>query len=540
MRFRRTWTDVSGGGTVIGLVRELAFRHSGAFAHGFRPVAIVVHSRAEWKREVALRASLAAFPCAVIAFHLREVLGRTPSAWVVPLAMAFANALLAVSIAREALRRRGFLLFWALFALAWTAVAWHGVHFHRPPRPAALLMNLDEIAHTPMPDWSEIPWAVAVAALAFGWLARRASPAGRDLRLATLAAALLCAGLHAGAFLRYRTFEMVRFSEYRDLVRTRGLEGAVVLDGLDIVFGPDGESVLGDLRLDAVTNPPRTLPLDPSAVDRLVIVQLESLDVDAVSRAATPAIARLWEGATRGLLDSLRTSVSGSSSADFQLLTGLRPRTSVPVYRLTWDRHGSALPAHAASRGFSFHAFHGNDRHFWNRGTFFGALGMDFHTAESMPETEFSRWGRADGDLFRYAAARIRPQERAVYFLITLSTHAPYDLVDPAAHLDGAPVKTRYLESVAYLDHALEKFLRSLPREGRTLVAIYSDHTSGVFDSGAAEDERPVPMMLGMLAPDGSLSPLAREGKPVRQLAGTWEIPSLHRFLKDCLDASAP
>jgi hypothetical protein len=51
------------------------------------------------------------------------------------MAMTFGNALMVVSLAREALGRRAFLIFWALYGLAWTAVAWHGLHFHRAPRP---------------------------------------------------------------------------------------------------------------------------------------------------------------------------------------------------------------------------------------------------------------------------------------------------------------------------------------------------------------------------------------------------------------------
>jgi len=502
-------------------------------------LSIVAAARPEWWREVALRVALVFLPCLVLVVHQRGVLGHGPRSWAVPLMMAFANALVVVSIARESLRGRRFLVFWALYALAWTVVAWHGVHFQRPPRPAALFMNLSEVSETPLPDLREIPWSIAAIAFGLGWLARRPSPRGRDLRLATLAAVLLFAGLQAVAFLRYRTQDMLRFSEYRDLVRTHGLEGAVVLDGLELLRGPDVASIFRDLRRDAASHPPTPIPVDPVAADRIIIVQLESLDREALTPEVAPNLAHLWVTATRGLLDPLRTSVSGSSSADFQLLTGLRPLTGVPVYRLPWDRDKGGLPAYSASRGFAFHAYHGNDRHFWNRGPFYSALGADFRSSESIPATEFSRWGRADGDLFRYGAAQAQRSGRAVHFLITLSSHAPYDLVDPAAHSEGASVKARYLQSIAYLDAALGKYLQALPKDGTTLVALYSDHTSSLFDSSGATEEAAVPLMLGLLAPDASLRPLARDGRPVQALPGTYELPALHRFLKGCLDASA-
>ena len=502
-------------------------------------LAIVAAARPEWRNEILLRAVLALLPCAVLVVHLRPVIGARPVGWVVPLVMGFASPFLIISLAREALRGRRFIGFWALYGATWTVVAWHGTHFHRAPRPAALFMNLGEISQVPLPDWHELPIGIAAAALVLGWVSRRPSPRGRNLRLATMAALGLFVVLQGWAFLRYQTRDMLRFSEYRDLVRTHGLEGAATLDGLELLRGGNSAAVLAELHRDAATNPPAAIPLDPVVVDRLVVVQIESLDPEALRPDVAPVLVRLWESATRGLVNSQRTSVSGSSSADFQLLTGLRPLSGVPVYRLGWDHRSESLPAHAAARGFAFHAYHGNERNFWNRGPAYAALGMDFHTSETIPETEFSRWGRADGDLFRYVAARIPTERRAVHFLITLSTHAPYDLVIPPGPLETAPVKTRYLHSMGYLDGALGKFLQALPRDGATLVALYGDHPSGVFDADDPTEERPVPMLLGLLTADGALAPLTRGRQPVHSLPGVHELPALHRFLEDCLDASA-
>jgi Sulfatase len=502
-------------------------------------LSLVAASRPEWRREVALRLALALLPCAVVVLSLRWVLGAFPIAWLVPMAMTFGNALMVVSLAREALGRRSFLIFWLLYGLAWTAVAWHGLHFHRAPRPAALFMNLEELFQVPMPGWGEVPWAVLVAALGLGVLARHPSPRGRDLRFATGAAVALCAVLQAYAFLRYQTRDMLRYSEYRDLVRTHGLEGAVTLDALEILRNARSGTMLGELRRDASENPARPLPLDPLRVDRMVVVQIESLDREALTADVAPVLTGIWNTATRGLVAANRTSVSGSSSADFQLLTGLRARSGVPVYRLGWDGAGQTLPDLAAARGFPFHAYHGNDRNFWNRGPFLTAIHARFHSGESMPGSEFSRWGRADGDLFSFAARHIREEQRGVHFLITLSTHAPFDLVIPPGPLEHAPAKARYLASVRYADGALGRFLQTLPREGSTLIAMYGDHSSGIFETAGTTDEPPVPLVLGTLAPDGSLAPLLAGGRPVQELPGTYELPALHRFIASCLDASA-
>jgi hypothetical protein len=313
-----------------------------------------------------------------------------------------------VSVARELAGRR-FGVFWILYGLAWGAVAWHGTHFQRAPRPAAVFMNLGEISRVPLPGWDEVPWAILVAALGLGLLARHPSPRGRDVRLAMIASVAMCAVLQGYAFLRYPTREMLRFSEYRDLVRTHGLEGAVILDALEILQGEKGGSVLADLRRDAAENPASPLPVDPLRVKRVVILQIESLDHEALTRDVAPVLTAIWQSATRGLVSSDRTSVSGSSSADFQLLTGLRPRSGIPVYRLRWDGAGRTLPDQAIARGFRFHAYHGNDRNFWNRGPFFSALKADFLSSNPSPRPS----SRGGAPMATCSASRRRASARS-------------------------------------------------------------------------------------------------------------------------------
>ena len=92
---------------------------------------------------------------------------------------------------------------------------------------------------------------------------------------------------------------------------------------------------------------------------------------------------------------------------------------------------------------------------------------------------------------------------------------------------------------MSYLDAALTRFLESLPRDGVTMVVLYSDHPSTLFVGSTSVEEATVPMMLGVLAEDGSLAPLGRHGRPVHALPGTYELTALHKYLEDCLDASA-
>ena len=80
------------------------------------------------------------------------------------------------------------------------------------------------------------------------------------------------------------------------------------------------------------------------------------------------------------------------------------------------------------------------------------------------------------------------------------------------------------------------RFLEAVPKDGATLLVLYSDHQSNVH---GGSDEASVPMILGRLSADGSLAPLSRQGRPLRALEGVYEVSSLHRYVKDCLDATA-
>jgi hypothetical protein len=70
-------------------------------------------------------------------------------------------------------------------------------------------------------------------------------------------------------------------------------------------------SMLAELRRDAAENPARALPLEPVRVNRMVLVQVESLDREALTADTAPALTTLWQTATRALVSADRTSVCG-------------------------------------------------------------------------------------------------------------------------------------------------------------------------------------------------------------------------------------
>ena len=464
---RRSPTDLTSPGVrapeCVGLVRAFSVTSTALLAGGSTPSVppaispaiasrapspgarrcspLVAGARPEWRQEVVLRVALALLPCARArappapgARRAARWSGSSRWRW------RFGNALLIVSLAREALRGRGFLVFWALYGLTWTrgGLARHalpprsapGGALHEPggdlPGPAAGLARAAR-RRSPRPRWAS-GGSPAGPRRGDG---TSACDAGRALPLRS---SLQGCGVPPLPDARHAA--LLRVPRPGPDARARG-RGDARRAGACCAGGTPPQCSRSCAGTPARILPP-PIPLDPVAADRLVVLQIESLDLEALRPDVAPVLLRLWESATRGLVNSaahvgLRelerglpacSPVSGRCRASRSTGSG-------------WDHGLESLPAHAAARGFTFHAYHGNDRNFWNRGPFYlRAREWTSRASESIPETEFSRWGRADGDLFRYVAARIPAERRAVHFLITLSTHAPYDLVIPPGPLE--------------------------------------------------------------------------------------------------------
>lgn len=90
------------------------------------------------------------------------------------------------------------------------------------------------------------------------------------------------------------------------------------------------------------------------------------------------------------------------------------------------------------------------------------------------------RWGVRDREMMRVAADRLLAHEGKIFqFIITLSSHSPFDFIDPEDEeiAPGAEYRRwRYFNSIRYADRALQDFYERVP-EG-TLLVIYGDHES--------------------------------------------------------------
>ncbi|WP_312095336.1 LTA synthase family protein [Aminipila sp.] len=99
--------------------------------------------------------------------------------------------------------------------------------------------------------------------------------------------------------------------------------------------------------------------------------------------------------------------------------------------------------------------------------------------------TEWMGWGLTDSEFYPQAMKYIKELQEPFYsFVITLSNHHPYEMLDKYKFIDLAPedegtLVGNYLNSAAYTDYALSKLFDEFKRAGlyeNTVFAFYGDH----------------------------------------------------------------
>jgi phosphoglycerol transferase MdoB-like AlkP superfamily enzyme len=194
---------------------------------------------------------------------------------------------------------------------------------------------------------------------------------------------------------------------------------------------------------------------------------------------------------------------TGSSDADFAVLTGTLPNGRIAPYKVLGFPYTNTLPQAARAAGFSTISIHGYSGNFFARRPAFNQMGFteilfaDDLVRRGCPLVE----GAVDDDeVLRWSSDALRQTPLPIiHFIITFTSHGPFDRV-PEARRELYPKqrgKTEgYLNSMRYVDRALESYLAALP-EGATIV-LYGDHASGVrgYQQPAAAASNKVPWLI--------------------------------------------
>ena len=298
----------------------------------------------------------------------------------------------------------------------------------------------------------------------------------------------------------------------------------------------DGDALLRKAMLAAQFKSDRITPLDGLVhlEEKVAIVQVESLDDSVIDfeiehQAVMPFLRGLSKRAMRYRISAVHES--GSCDADFVMLMNLYPIGDASPYVVPNFDFGPSLAAHARRSGYRSVFLHGNESSFFNRGAGIRNMGFDSvlfrEELESQHRLTSSDWGVSDKDVFAVSSRLFNhDQQRAFHFIITLTTHGPYNFLKPEERElfpSATSQREHYLNSMRYVDTQLGSYIESLPKG--TVVILYGDHTSHV-DYGQAADPGAcecVPFMIIKVGED--LAPLQRMRG--QELATSGELTTL-------------
>ncbi|NMM64218.1 LTA synthase family protein [Clostridium sp. P21] len=222
----------------------------------------------------------------------------------------------------------------------------------------------------------------------------------------------------------------------------------------------------------------------------LIMIQVEALqefviNVKVNNKEITPNLNK-WANRSEYFNNFYyQISAGGTSDAEFMSNNSLYPASSGAAYFLYCGNEFNSMPKSFKNLGYSTFAFHGFRESFWNRNVIYKRFGFDnFYSEKDYNIDENIGLGLSDKSFFNQSIDKMKKLNKPYYsFLITLSSHFPYDDVENYGDFNvGAYEDTflgNYLKSIHYADTQLGMFLSKLEEEGilkDSVVVLYGDH----------------------------------------------------------------
>ncbi|MCX7921690.1 MAG: LTA synthase family protein [Clostridia bacterium] len=222
----------------------------------------------------------------------------------------------------------------------------------------------------------------------------------------------------------------------------------------------------------------------------LIVIQVEALqsmliDFKINGREVTPNLNRF---AKRSLYFNnyfSQTAQGGTSDAEFLSNVSYYPLPEGAVYFMNATNTFESLPKAMKDIGYSTMVMHSFKGSYWNRSTVYPVLGFDkFISMKDYVFDEAMGWGLSDRSFLKQSLKMLQSQNKPFYsFVITLSSHYPYDAFQNNTGFDAGPFNGTffgsYLRAENYTDKALGEFLDGIEQSGlldNSVVVIYGDH----------------------------------------------------------------
>jgi phosphoglycerol transferase MdoB-like AlkP superfamily enzyme len=224
----------------------------------------------------------------------------------------------------------------------------------------------------------------------------------------------------------------------------------------------------------------------------LIVVQLEAFQNFVIGQTIngqeiTPNLNALIKNSLYFPNFYYQTAQGNTSDAEFLTNVSLYPVQEGAVYFRSATNTFYSLPKALKDNGYQTLAFHAYKPSYWNRSTMYQALGFDeFISRDDFQEGELIGWGLSDHDFLKQTAQTLSTKKEPFYaFLITLSSHYPYNAFADETNLDVSPygdsLLGNYLKAVHYTDQAIGSFVNDLKQNGlwdKSVVVFYGDHNA--------------------------------------------------------------
>ena len=224
----------------------------------------------------------------------------------------------------------------------------------------------------------------------------------------------------------------------------------------------------------------------------LIVLQVESLENFVVGKRIkgqeiTPNLNRLLNNSLYFSNFYEQVWNGTSSDADLMTNTSVYPvRQGSTFFRFPSNTYNS-LPKILESKGYQTMAIHPDKGGYWNWRQALTAIGFQRTLDEGyFKMDERIGLGLSDGSYLRQVGSVIKAEKQPFYtFLVTLTSHAPFDLPDQYCNLSLDPVLAEsklggYFQSIHYTDQQIGAFIEKLDKDGlldNTVLVLYGDHT---------------------------------------------------------------
>jgi len=420
----------------------------------------------------------------------------------------------------------------ALDSLADLALATHWAYFGLAPTLTSVLLMPEEASAGVRQAWNFIPHGLAAfLILRFFVLILLAAFVRKKVLKCTAAWIVVAAALSlAMAFLGRSPRDAASVNAYEVCTKIHGFYTAAIAERVfrhtaTPQHAPESSSPTLEI-------PRENLAVSPDYCQSILAIQVESLDWEVLTYESkgVPATPFLQTCARNALLLKL----------DFQFLTRQLPPRFESAYRQEGMVQLPSLPRMLRAQGYSTVAMHGNASSFWNRSKGFKQLGVDLFMDRLAYPALDGGWGVSDRTFLETNLRVIQATQRpTLFFMITLSSHAPFTWVQHQV-FPGRGVEVDYLNAIHYTDQCMEQFIKGLP--GRHLVVLYGDHASNVY--GPRYNSRPhgkeyVPGMVFLKDASGIHAPWKPGGHQATP-PGNFDIRSLGALVATLVSPPPP